>query len=985
MPSYPASLEPLEARIAPATFTVTTTADAGAGSLRQAIVDANATADADIIAFTIGGAGVQTIALATPLPSIVQPLTIDGTTQTGYVAGGAPLIELTGAGLPGGSHGLVVSAADTRIAALAIGQFPGSGILLASTGATVERSYLGTTAAGSAAAGNGVGISITGAQNLVGGLDAGLGNLISGNIGAGVVLTGAGATGNILLRNVIGIAVNLNDFLPNAVGILIEPNASGNFIGGSSPGLGNDIGGNTGAGIAIVNSTLSTGNALRGNNVSGNGGLGIDLFNNGPTANDLTAPFAHQNFPSLTEALAGGGRTLIRGTLTSTASSAFEVQFFGNVPAEQDPSGFGEGRQFLGSAFVTTDSTGVASFSAPIPFAVTAGNFVTATAIDIAGNTSEFSANLLVGDGLRAPVIAANGRSATFTDADGDRVTVLVSKGRLDPADFTLVAAGPGNGAQLLALNFSDDGAEFSGANVTLVAKRTSLGGDGFVNLGYLNAAGVNLGVVKVAGDLGRIDAGAGQVGVLALRSLSAQSMGRYSGDTDIAGNPLSSVVNGHTGTVAIAADFIGPVLSITGNLATLSIGRNIIGIDATLPGSIFVDGRIFKARIGGDINGGDTLSTGRLSAGSFGEVTVGGSVLGGTGNSSGAITAETGGIDKLVIRGSLIGSPDAALADANGTVRAAGTIGSMSVGRDLIGGSAESSGYVFANAIGTITVGGSINGGPVFFSGGIEASTTIGLVSIRGSLFGAAGERSGAIFSNTGLGRVIVSGSLEGGAGNGSASIDSGGGIGSVQIGDSARGGAGAFSGAITAAGRIGAASFGGTLETAVASLATVGSVSVRGDFFGLIGARGTLNPATTAAALAIGKVSVGGSFSGAIFAGWSFSAGWTNPDVHIGSILVSGNAGTIRVSAGIDPGANGAVADHDDFVAAGGSGSILSQIGSIVVRGQVGRSELGTHLGFTAQHIGKLQIGSVVFPLTSGTDRFDLGILGNVSLREA
>jgi hypothetical protein len=505
------------------------------------------------------------------------------------------------------------------------------------------------------------------------------------------------------------------------------------------------------------------------------------------------------------------------------------------------------------------------------------------------------------------------------------------------------------------------------------------------VNLGYLNATGINLGVVKVVGDLGRIDVGTGTNGIFALRSLSLQSWGRYAGDTDLGGAPISSLVTGHAGTLAIAGDFNGPLLAVTGNLATLNVGRNIIGTNSSLPGAIFVDGRIFKARIGGDLNGGDSLNTGRLSAGSFGEVTVGGSVIGGTGNSSGAITAGVGGIDKLVIRGSLIGHAQAALNDPNGTVRAAGTIGSMSVGRDLIGGSAESSGYVFANAIGTITVGGSIKGGPVLFSGGIETSTTIGLVSIRGSLFGAAGERSAAIFSTTGLGRVIVGGSLEGGTGNGSASIDTGGGISSVQIGDSARGGGGAFSGAITAVGRIGAVSLGGTLQASIASLATVGSVSVGGDFFGFVGARGVLNPATSAAALAIGKVSIGGNFSGAIFAGWSFAAGWTNPDVTIGSIFIAGNGGTVNVSAGIDPGANGAVADHDDFVAPGGSGSIVSQIGSIVVRGQVGRGEIGAHLGFTAQHIGKLQIGPTLYPLTAGTDRFDIGILGNVSLREA
>ena len=52
------------------TFTVTSTADSGPGSLRQAILDANANAGADTIAFDIVGSGVHTIALATTLPTI---------------------------------------------------------------------------------------------------------------------------------------------------------------------------------------------------------------------------------------------------------------------------------------------------------------------------------------------------------------------------------------------------------------------------------------------------------------------------------------------------------------------------------------------------------------------------------------------------------------------------------------------------------------------------------------------------------------------------------------------------------------------------------------------------------------------------------------------------------------------------------------------------------------------------------------------------
>jgi hypothetical protein len=67
-------------------FNVTTTADTGPGSLRQAITDANANSDADTISFAIPGSGVHTIALASTLPAITAPVTIDGYTQPGASA-----------------------------------------------------------------------------------------------------------------------------------------------------------------------------------------------------------------------------------------------------------------------------------------------------------------------------------------------------------------------------------------------------------------------------------------------------------------------------------------------------------------------------------------------------------------------------------------------------------------------------------------------------------------------------------------------------------------------------------------------------------------------------------------------------------------------------------------------------------------------------------------------------------------------------------
>jgi hypothetical protein len=73
---------------------VTTTNESGAGSLAQAILDANNSGGADTIKFNIGAGGFQTITLTTALPAVTETVTIDGTTQPNY--GGNPLIDING-------------------------------------------------------------------------------------------------------------------------------------------------------------------------------------------------------------------------------------------------------------------------------------------------------------------------------------------------------------------------------------------------------------------------------------------------------------------------------------------------------------------------------------------------------------------------------------------------------------------------------------------------------------------------------------------------------------------------------------------------------------------------------------------------------------------------------------------------------------------------------------------------------------------------
>jgi titin len=193
-----------------------------------------------------------------------------------------------------------------------------------------------------------------------------------------------GANGNTFGQNVIGTEGDMITPLANLYGIVIEQGASANFIGGV--GVGNVIAANTHAGLAIVGNN-SAGNTISQNAIFGNGELGIDLGNNGITPNSPggphTGPNDLQNYPVLT---AGASPGTGSGSLNSVHNTTFTIEFFAspsNTP--------GQGKDFLGSIQVTTDAAGNSSFN--YSFALPAGDsFVTATATDAAGNTSEFSA-----------------------------------------------------------------------------------------------------------------------------------------------------------------------------------------------------------------------------------------------------------------------------------------------------------------------------------------------------------------------------------------------------------------------------------------------------------------------------------------------------------------------------------------------------------------------------------------------------------------
>lgn len=307
-----------------ATFTVTNTNDSGPGSLRQAILDANATAGDDDIVFNISGSGPFVITPASPLPSIDEAVSIDGYTQPGSTIGPMATrvlqIVLNGAAAGGGANGLTLNANDIAISGLVINSFGQSGInvLNGVDNLFIWGNFIGTDPSGLVDLGNGNhGINlgegfggsdaVTVGTNSDGINDTGEGNLISGNGQDGILgwtLTNSTISGNFIGSNRFGTGTTLGN---GRNGILLTVNSNFNTIGTDGDGNNdvqelNGVIMNAGRGIYIAANSnnnvvagnivgLNTTGAAAGNLVHGieilnssNNRVGIDATHANPTA-----------------------------------------------------------------------------------------------------------------------------------------------------------------------------------------------------------------------------------------------------------------------------------------------------------------------------------------------------------------------------------------------------------------------------------------------------------------------------------------------------------------------------------------------------------------------------------------------------------------------------------------------------------------------------------------------------------------------------
>lgn len=228
-------------------------------------------------------------------------------------------------------------------------------------------------------------------DTLVGGSTPGAANVLSAP-GDGILIQGS-PTGLVIQGNKIGTDVTGTLPLGNgSCGIENLASSTSGLIGGTNAGEGNIIAFNGGNGISIANGNSGwsiLGNSIHDNARLGISLFGCGV--NTPTPNDTcdtdTGGNDHQNYPIITGVALNSGIVTLSGTLNSTTNTSFRLEFFGNPSC--DPSGFGQGTVFLGATNVTTVNCDTA-FTVSFP---NTGEYTlfTATATDANGNTSEFS------------------------------------------------------------------------------------------------------------------------------------------------------------------------------------------------------------------------------------------------------------------------------------------------------------------------------------------------------------------------------------------------------------------------------------------------------------------------------------------------------------------------------------------------------------------------------------------------------------------
>ena len=447
--------------------------------------------------------------------------------------------------------------------------------LLSSSGTLVEGNYIGTDITGTKAVANSRGILCETANNTIGGTASGAGNVISGNLNNGVELD-QGATGNLVQGNRIGTDVTGIVALGNeGVGIAIS--SSGNTIGGTTVDASNVISANQAGGIEIFTGSA---NLVQGNLIG----------------TDASGTVALGNFVGVIVTNLAGGNT-IGGTMPEVGNVISGNQTTGVLLSGSDTSVQGN--------LIGTDITGTKALGNQNGLVLPGSN-------NIVGGTATGARNVISGnvaDGVLSggtdQVIEGNyiGTDITGTQAlgnGGDGISAGSNTTIGVAGAGNLISANGGNGISLAgtgnlvqgnsigtditgtqALGNGDSGVSVTGSNNTIGGMSTGAGnllsangGDGIDISGAGNVVQGNLIGTDVSGTAALGNGGDG----IAILNGSDNTVG---GTTSAAANVISA--NGGSGVLIsgasamsnlISGNFIGTDLS-----ATIHLGNAVDGV----------------------------------------------------------------------------------------------------------------------------------------------------------------------------------------------------------------------------------------------------------------------------------------------------------------------------------------------------------------------------------------------------------------------
>jgi len=605
------------------TLFVTSPGDAGTGTLRAAMMTADLN-PGTTIDFRLQLAPV-TIDLKSPLPPVTATTTIDGTSQPGYT--GSPLVTVDGAGLavaPAGGFDFE----------------PGSG------GSVID----GLEITGFSIAG----ITVDNAPNItIGGSTPGQGNVISGNPGVGVALTGAKTSGVIVEGNEIGTDAAGTDSLANGIGVSIA-GAVSDIVGGTVAVARNVISGNTTDGVDITSSAPAAAASLNvvegnliGTNAAGtaalaNGGDGVSI--DGNAANN---------------------------TIGGSLSSELNV-ISGNLAAGVAISGPGASGNTVAGNRIGTDSSGTVSLADGIGVSIAAatantiGGSVTGAANVISGNTTD---GVDITESPNAAVAALNvvegnligtnaaGTATLANDEDGVSIDGNATNNTIGgsvSSDLNVISGNVAAGVAISGSHASEN--TVAGNDIGTNAKGTAA---------LANGIGVSI-VGAMANTIGGTQSGAGNV-ISGNATDGVEITGSGSIENAVAGNDIGTNAKG---TAALAND--GDGVSINGGAVTNTIGgtataaRNVISgnanagvaISGTGPSGVVVAGNY----VGTDASGQSPLGNGigvLVSGGT--SMTIGGTTPGAgnviSGNFTAGIELDGNTVSEIQIQGNLIGT----------------------------------------------------------------------------------------------------------------------------------------------------------------------------------------------------------------------------------------------------------------------------------------------------------------------------------------